>query len=80
MALLIVLTMSHPHVGFYSKINICFYAKFYGQSFATRPVLTAIFRPMLIFKATQQESCSVSMLCMSASLSVSMEVQDHCIM
>ena len=33
MALLIVLTMSHPHVGFYSKINICFYAKFYGQSF-----------------------------------------------
>ena len=34
MALLIVLTMSHPHVGFYSKINICFYAKFYGQPVA----------------------------------------------
>ena len=36
MALLIVLTMSHPHVGFYSKINICFYAKFYGQSFGNK--------------------------------------------
>ena len=36
MALLIVLTMSHPHVGFYSKINMCFYAKFYGQSFASK--------------------------------------------
>eukprot|EP01048_Picozoa_sp_COSAG05_P008924 COSAG05_NODE_704_length_7857_cov_2.807038_7_plen_92_part_00 len=40
MALLIVLTMSHPHVGFYSKKNICFYAKFYGQSFVGIPTCT----------------------------------------
>ena len=42
MALLIVLTMSHPHVGFYSKINICFYAKYYGQSFVLVDLLQGL--------------------------------------